>query len=70
MEGAAVRVTVPHPHGPAISNAGGFYTLVDMPLAAQVDVEVSADGFTTLEDTITLDYAVVLNQHSFALESE
>jgi hypothetical protein len=70
VEGAEVRVTAPQARGPVTSAASGFYTLQDLPLVAEVEVRVTAAGFTTVDETITLDYAVALNQRSFALESE
>ena len=70
VEGAEVRVTAPQARGPATSGCGGYYALHDMPTAAEVTVIVAAVGFTTLVVTIRLDYGVVLNLRSFALESE
>ena len=68
IAGAEVLVTAPQAHGPAVSDANGFYLLQDLPTEAEVTLRVAATGFTTLVETVVLDYAVTLNRRSFALE--
>jgi hypothetical protein len=65
---AVVRVLAPQPRGPVLTNAAGFFTLQDLPVAFEVTVEVTATGFDPLTETFAPDYGAPLNQHSFALE--
>jgi carboxypeptidase family protein len=65
---AVVRVQSPQPRGPVTTNAAGFFTLQDLPVAPEISFEVTATGFDPLVETFAPDYGVPLNQHSFALE--
>lgn len=64
---AEIRVTGPQAHGPTTTDVNGFYLLQDLPTEAEATVRVAAIGFTTLVETVVLDYAVTLNRRSFAL---
>lgn len=66
---ARVRVTAPENRGPAFTNANGFYTLPDMPLAQEITVRARRFGFDDLEKTIQLDYRQPVNQLDFALNN-
>jgi hypothetical protein len=69
LAGASVRITAPSPRGPATADADGYFTLVDLPVAATVTVRVSAAGHTTLTEDLPLDHRTPTNRRTFALEA-
>ncbi len=69
ITGAQVRVTEPSARGPATTDADGFFTLLDMPVAGQVTVRVERAGFQNLELAVRLDYRQPVNQQTFALKT-
>lgn len=69
LANAEVQVTAPEARGPVTTNAGGYFTLQDMPVAAAVTVRVTLAGFDPLETAVSLDYRQPVNRQAFALES-
>jgi hypothetical protein len=65
--GAQVRVIAPEARGPVTTDENGFFTLLNMPVALVITVEVEQGGFATVEQDITLDYRRPVNEHTFAL---
>lgn len=66
---ARVRVTAPEGRGPVFTNADGFYTLPDMPLAQEITVRARRVGFAELTQIIHLDYRQPVNELNFALNN-
>ncbi len=66
---ARVRVITPEGRGPALTDANGFYTLQDMPLALEISVRARRVGFEELTQTLQLDYRQPVNELNFALNN-
>lgn len=67
IAGATIRVTAPSPVGPATSNENGSYTLINLPVAAEVTVLVTHTDFSDLTTTVRLDYLLPVNEQNFSL---
>lgn len=67
VPGATVSVTAPSPAGPAICDGNGAYVLPNLPVAAEITVEVASAGFSTLTTTVRLDYRQPVNERHFRL---
>jgi hypothetical protein len=69
LAGAQVDVTAPEARGPVTTDAEGFFTLRDLPVAARITVRVELAPRPPLSTTVTLDYRHPVNQQTFALGS-
>ncbi len=67
IAGARVRVTAPAARGPVITQADGFFTLPNLPVALNITVQVVRNGFTTQATTLLLDYSKPTNQVQLGL---
>ena len=68
IDDAQITVTAPEVRGPVSTNAEGFFTLNDLPVAQEVTVQVS--GLPSFEEVVTavrLDYRQPVNRVTFAL---
>lgn len=66
---AEVRVTAPEARGPVATNAEGFFTLHNAPVAQEITVQVSAPpNFAQHTTIVRLDYRQPVNRLTFALE--
>ncbi|GAB4160089.1 MAG: hypothetical protein Fur0021_31670 [Candidatus Promineifilaceae bacterium] len=66
---ARVRVIAPESRGPVFTNADGFYTLPDMPLAQEITVRARRVDFAESTQTVHLDYRQPVNELNFALNN-
>ena len=65
---AQITVTAPQVRGPVSTNAEGFFTLNDLPVAQEVIVQVSGlPSFEEVVTTVRLDYRQPVNRVTFAL---
>ena len=65
---AQITVTAPEVRGPVSTNAEGFFTLNDLPVAQEVTVQVSGlPSFEEVVTTVRLDYRQPVNHVTFAL---
>ncbi len=67
LDGASVSVIAPEARGPVVTDANGYFTLEDMPLAPEITVRAQRAGFQTLDQVVRLDYDRPLNERQFAL---
>jgi hypothetical protein len=66
---AEVRITAPVAHGPVSSDADGFFTLQNLPVALEVTAQVTYAAFTPLTQVIRLEYGHAVHQQLFALSA-
>lgn len=68
---AQITITAPEVRGPVSTNADGFFTLQDLPVAQEVTVHVSGlPGFEEIVTIVHLDYRQPVNRVTFALEPD
>ncbi len=65
---ASIRVSLPETRGPVFSDANGYFTLSDLPVAAFATFVVQAPNFIEFEAQLPLDFGSPFNQRVFALE--
>jgi hypothetical protein len=66
---ALVHITAPELRGPVSTNANGFFTLHNLPVALEVTVQVTHTDFALLSQSIRLDYRHPVHQQLLALST-
>jgi hypothetical protein len=67
ISSARVLVSSPTLRGPIITQADGFFTLPNLPVALNINVQVTRTGYKNLVTTLLLDYSQPINQVQLGL---